>query len=53
MITLEAAYHALMIDPLTSAVCSLEEIRDLFDEMCEAEAQWLPGYLNRNKKEIV
>jgi len=33
----EAAVHALMLDPLTAAVCSLEEIRSLFDEMYEAE----------------
>ena len=33
----EAAVHALMIDPLTAAVCSLEEIRQMFDEMAEAQ----------------
>ncbi len=42
----EAAVHALMIDPLTSAVCSLAEIRALFDEMAEAERDYLPSYLN-------
>jgi hypothetical protein len=26
----EAAVHALMVDPLTTAVCSLDEIRRLF-----------------------
>lgn len=42
----EAAVHALMIDPLTAAVCSLEEIRQMFDEMAEAQRDYLPGFLN-------
>lgn len=37
----EAAVHALMLDPLTGAVCSLEEIRHLFDEMYEAEREFI------------
>ena len=41
----EAAIHALMIDPLTSAVCSLAEIRELFEEMVAAERDSLPGYV--------
>ena len=32
-----AALHALMLDPLTAAVCSPVEIRQMFDEMWEAE----------------
>ena len=43
----EAAVHALMIDPLTAAVCSLEEIRMMFDEMAEAERDYLPDYINQ------
>lgn len=31
------AERALMIDPLTAAVCSLDEIRAMFDELYEAE----------------
>jgi alpha-galactosidase len=41
----EAAIHALMIDPLTSAVCSLAEIRELFEEMVAAEHDSLPEYV--------
>ena len=41
----EAAVHALMVDPLTAAVCSLEEIRHMFDEMVEAEKEHLPEFL--------
>ena len=41
----EKAYYALMIDPLTSAVCSLEEIRMMFEEMVDAESEYLPDYI--------
>lgn len=41
----DAAEHALMVDPLTSAVCSLKEIRSLFAEMAEAEKEFLPSFL--------
>ncbi len=37
----EAALHALMLDPLTAAVCSLDEIRAMFDEMVEAERAFI------------
>ncbi len=43
----EAALHALMVDPLTAAVCSLAEIRAMFDEMVEAEHDYLPGFVQR------
>jgi alpha-galactosidase len=41
----EAAVHALMIDPLTAAVCSLAEIRAMFDEMVSAQRGYLPEFL--------
>jgi alpha-galactosidase len=41
----EAAVHALMVDPLTSAACSLAEIRQMFDEMVTAEKAYLPEFL--------
>ena len=41
----EAALHALMLDPLTAAVCSPAEIRAMFDEMAEAEAPYLPEWM--------
>lgn len=40
----EAAYHALMLDPVTSDVLSLEEGRKLFEEMWEAEGDLLGWY---------
>ena len=41
----EAAVHALMIDPLTAAACELGEIREMFDEMVQAQREHLPSYL--------
>jgi len=38
------ARYALMLDPLTAAVCSLEEIDKLFDEMWEAERSSLSAF---------
>jgi alpha-galactosidase len=43
----EAAVHALMMDPLTAAVCSLEEIREMFNEMVEVQRDYLPDFINR------
>jgi alpha-galactosidase len=40
----EAAIHALMLDPLTQAVCTPAQIRDMAGEMFEAEKDFLPGY---------
>ncbi len=41
----EAALYALMVDPLTAAVCAPAEIRAMFDEMAEAEAPYLPEWM--------
>lgn len=40
----EAAFHAIALDPLTSAVLSLAEIREMFDEMWLAHGTELAGY---------
>jgi alpha-galactosidase len=40
----ESIVHAAALDPLTSAVCTLKEIRDMTAEMLEAERQWLPQF---------
>lgn len=37
-------YHACYFDPLTSAVLSLSEIRQMVDEMMEKNAEWLPQF---------
>lgn len=43
----ENIVHAVAMDPLTSAVLTLKEIRDMCDEMLEAERQWLPGFVGK------
>jgi len=40
----EAVHHAVMLDPLTSAVCTLPQARAMVDEMLEAQARWLPQF---------
>jgi alpha-galactosidase len=40
----QKAKYALMLDPLTAAVCSLEEIDRLFEEMWEAERGSLAAF---------
>jgi len=51
-LAVEAAVHAdvallkqaMMMDPLTGAVCDPEEISQMTDEMLVAQARWLPQY---------
>ncbi|MBV9470418.1 MAG: alpha-glucosidase/alpha-galactosidase, partial [Abitibacteriaceae bacterium] len=40
----EAAIYSLMLDPLTSAVCSPQEIKKMTLELFAAEQEFLPGY---------
>jgi alpha-galactosidase len=42
--SIEAAVHALFLDPLTQAILSPREIRKMTLEMFEAEKEFLPGY---------
>lgn len=39
-------FHAICYDPLTSAVLSLEEIRQMTDEMLQQNKDWLPQFKN-------
>jgi alpha-galactosidase len=41
---LEHVYHAVALDPLTSALLTLSQIRAVVDEMLQAQAQWLPEF---------
>jgi alpha-galactosidase len=43
----DAVFHAVALDPLTSAVCTLPQIHDMVDEMLEAQSGWLPQFQNR------
>jgi len=40
----EAAVHAMLLDPLTAAVCCPAEIKRMTDELFEAEREFLPGF---------
>ena len=46
----DAVYHACAMDPLTGAVCSLDEIRQMCDELFEAERSWLPQFRTRRRR---
>ncbi|MCJ7841552.1 alpha-galactosidase [Lederbergia sp. NSJ-179] len=37
----EMAMHALMLDPLTAAICSLGEIKNMFEELFLAEREYI------------
>ena len=43
-LTTEAIVHAVAMDPLAGAVCTLKEIRDMCTEMLDAQRQWLPQF---------
>jgi len=40
----ERIVHAVAMDPLTSAVCTLKQIREMCSEMLEAQRRWLPQF---------
>jgi len=40
----DAVYHAVMLDPLTAAVCTLPQIHDMVTEMLAAQEAWLPEF---------
>jgi alpha-galactosidase len=40
----EAVYHAVILDPLTGAVCTFDEIRRMTDDLFAAEEAWLPQF---------
>jgi alpha-galactosidase len=43
----EKLVQAIAMDPLSSAVCTLKEIRDMTSEMLEAERRWLPQFAEK------
>jgi alpha-galactosidase len=43
----EHIVHAVAMDPLTGAVLTLKEIRDMCIEMLEAQRTWLPGFAGK------
>jgi alpha-galactosidase len=43
----ERLVQAVAMDPLTSAVCTLGEVREMCAEMLEAERRWLPHFAGK------
>jgi len=46
----ELVMQAIALDPLTSACCTLAEVREMTAEMLAAEAQWLPQFEGKTLK---
>ena len=46
----DAVHHACALDPLTGAVCTLDEIRSMCDELFDAERTWLPQFKRRRRR---
>jgi len=44
--------HAVALDPLTSAVLTLKEIRDMTAEMLRAEAKYLPQFAGKSLRPV-
>lgn len=40
----DAVHHAVSVDPMTAANCTLEQIHKMVDELLKAQAQWLPQF---------
>jgi alpha-galactosidase len=40
----DAVHHAVALDPLTAAACTLPQIHQMVDEMLDQQAQWLPQF---------
>ncbi len=40
----DLVYAAAAMDPLTSAICTLPQVREMVDRLFDAQAQWLPSF---------
>lgn len=40
----DAVYHAVMLDPLAAAVCTLPQLHAMTSEMLDAQQRWLPQF---------
>lgn len=46
----ELVMHAVAMDPLTSACCTLREAREMAAEMLDAESKWLPQFAGKQMR---
>ncbi len=44
----EHIVHAMALDPLTAAVCTLKQIRDMTIELFEKQRTWLPSFAGKS-----
>jgi alpha-galactosidase len=44
--------EAVALDPLTAAVLTLKEVRDMVAEMLRAEARWLPQFAGKELRPV-
>ncbi|MBK8033228.1 MAG: alpha-glucosidase/alpha-galactosidase [Chloroflexi bacterium] len=40
----DAVHHAVLLDPLTAAVCTPPQVHQMVDELLAAQAEWLPQF---------
>ena len=40
----DAVHHAVLLDPLTAAVCTMPQIHAMVDELLQAQERWLPQF---------
>ncbi len=48
----ELVMQAVALDPLTAAVLTLKEIREMVAEMLKAEARWLPQFAGKELRPV-
>ncbi len=48
----EAVVHALALDPLTSAVLTLRQIREMASDMLESQREWLPQFEGKSIRPV-
>lgn len=49
----EAIIHAMMLDPLSAAVCCPEQIREMAEALFKAEKNYIPAWCNKTTKKAV
>jgi len=48
-----AVHHAVLLDPLTAAVCTLDQIHNMVSEMLGAQTQWLPQFAHESSQTVI
>ncbi len=43
----DAVYHAVMLDPVLQNRLTIDQLWQMTDEMIEAEARWMPAWLQK------